>query len=758
MADKLPSKEIQDLIRKVVDHFDKEDSAIRERQVQTWRRLKLMWEGFHKTWYDEVAHDWRIYNEEAEEDSHYDKPINVFRAYLESIIAALSVVVPPVKCFPDNAEDTLDLQTAKAGDKIGQLIYRHNNVSLVWLHNLYIYCTEGLVACHTYKESDKKYGTYEQKIYKKETEISKDLMCPSCGHILAVDFDGELIEPEVCENCGNEVTPVVENKENEIDVLDRIDKLPKTRIKIDSYGGLNVKVPNWARKQSECPYLTLAVETHYVNAIEKYAHLHAGKDKLTQQKIQESTGPTDTYEELSRISPQYQGDYPEHVVTLKSTWFRPCAFNVLTEEETKKLKKAYPDGMKVVYVNDSLAEVDEKGRLDDEWTLSHNPLADFIHHDPIGLLLVSVQEITNNLISLILQTIEHGIPQTFADPGVLDFDAYRNTPVVVGGIYEAKPKSGKSVSDAFYGVNTATLSPEILPFFNQIQSLGQLVSGASPTIFGGNLEGSETASEYSMSRAQALQRLQTTWKVFNILWKDMFGKAIPMFIEEVKEDERDVLSDKDGNFVNVLIKKSELEGKIGRVELEAADGIPLTWQQRKDVVMQLLTASSPEVLAIINAPENLTAIRDAIGLTNFVVPGEDDTIKQHDEIRELLNSEPISTGEQEGMINPDGSEAVPFIPSIEPDLDFDNHKIHFEICKNWIISDAGRQAKVDNEAGYENVLLHAKAHLLLMQQAIMQSMSAETQALNGAAPNAKPDVTKTKEAPITETNDVQVTV
>ena len=34
-----------------------------------------------------------------------------------------------------------------------------------------------------------------------------------------------------------------------------------------------------------------------------------------------------------------------------------------------------------------------------------------------------------------------------------------------------------------------------------------------------------------------------------------------------------------------------------------------------------------------------------------------------------------------------------------------------EICKSWLVGDAGRIAKTENEAGYRNVLLHMKAHI-----------------------------------------------
>src|SRR5262245_39223941 len=180
------SPEIQALLKKVVDHFDKEDVAVRERQIRTWRRLKLMWEGFYQTWYSEVAHDWRIWDDiEADSDDgqqgYYDKPVNVFRAYLESIIAALSVTVPPVKCYPDDADNTLDLSTARTGDKIAQLVYRHNNVSLLWLHALFIYCTEGMVACYSYPKEDEKYGTYEHKEYEEFPEEHEYARCPECG-------------------------------------------------------------------------------------------------------------------------------------------------------------------------------------------------------------------------------------------------------------------------------------------------------------------------------------------------------------------------------------------------------------------------------------------------------------------------------------------------------------------------------------------------------------------------------------------------
>jgi len=148
--------------------------------------------------------------------------------------------------------------------------------------------------------------------------------------------------------------------------------------------------------------------------------------------------------------------------------------------------------------------------------------------------------------------------------------------------------------------------------------------------------------------------------------------------------------------------------------------LPLTWSQIKDVVEKLLQINSPEIMSILGSPENLPAIREALGLVDFYVPGEDSVEKQYDEIKILLNSEPSPSM--------DGQE----MPSVEVDPIFDNHAIEFEIVRKWVTSEAGRQAKIDNPNGYKNVLLHGKMHQMAM-------MPPPTQQQTGQTPGEKPN-------------------
>lgn len=753
------NNDLERAITELCDYYDKEDRTSRERQLREWRKLKLIWEGFQKVWYDSAAHDWRIYDEANDDlgQSYYDKPINVFRAYLESIIAALSINVPSVKCYPDNADDPLDLSTARTGDKIAELIYRHNNAPLLWLKALFTFVTEGMVACYSYPKEDEDYGTYEEKKYEEVT--GENYTCPYCNSEIPEEVftekldefmpDDESIQTgPICPSCNNGIDPNLEKSSFTITRLVGITNKPKSRICTEVYGGLFVKVPNYAQRQIDCPYLIFSYETHFTNVLERFPQL---RDKIHSGS---GRGGYDEYETWARLNPQYHNEQPNDTVTVRNTWLRPSSYNYIRDEKiVAQLKEKFPIGIKAVIVNDTFAEAHNES-LDDCWTLTEYPLSDYLHHDPLGRQLVSIQDITNNLVSLIVQTIEHGIPQTFADPAVLNFNQYSQSEVTPGGVYQATPRTGKGVSDGFYEVKTATLSQEVMPFLEKIQEFGQLVSGATPSLFGGQLEGSRTASEYSMSRAQALQRQQNSWKVFTIWWKTIFGKIIPMYIKEVKEDERTVERDTLGNFINVFIRKAELEGKIGRIELEASENLPITWGQRKDVIAKLLETQNPQIMEMLAAVENLPMLRESLGLTDLVIPGEDDREREYEIIKQLLNSEPISQPVDPMMIEQArmAGQIIPQVielPSVPVDEVIDNNDIGAQICRSFLVSQAGRQAKIDNPVGYKNVLLRLKQHMDFIAAEMMQNQMAQA----GAGQPNQPK-TKGSASPLMENENV----
>lgn len=799
------TEEDKRLLGTVVKHFDEEDRVVREYQLRKCRRLKLYWNNFSQIYWSEGARDFRVMTAEdvaaaGGDQAYYDRPVNIFRAFLETIIAALSIQIPGISCAPDDAENPTDISTAKAGDKIVELMYKHNDIIYLWLLALYIHYTEGLVACYIYEKEDKDYGTYDEKRYKDETEEA--FVCPHCEERvadevmqqqIALNFGQEgqeqqqVIPPQppdlgmsedienmyspddtdisilneieeqgpICPACAGQLDPEMQKTKLIVPKFVGMNSQPKSRICFEIKGTLYVKVANYAKTQKDTPYLIDSYETHYANALEKYKDLRKDLPKGGWS----NAGVGDPYDQYARLNPQYRNSIPEEQVTIKNAWLRPAAFEILNEEDAKRLKKKFPSGAKVVMVNTIVADACNES-LDDSWTLIRNPMHDFLNHDAPGELLTNVQDITNDLISLTMQTIEHGIEQVWADPAVVNFEAQQQIEAAPGYITPTKLQGGaKNIGEAFYTTKAATLSPETFQFYQIVNQLGQFVSGAMPSIFGGfqDAGSSRTAKEYTTARTASLQRLQTPWRMFGIWWKDIFGKAVPAYIKLVSRqgDERLVERDQAGNFINVVIRRADLSGKIGSVELENADALPISDEQKAELIMRLMDLNNMEIINALTSPENLPFIRKVVKMPEFKLPGEDDRQKQLEEIIELMNGEPIVIPPdpmQQVMAAQQGMPAQPAEePSVPIDPIVDNHEIEAQICRSWLVSEAGRLAKLEKPEGYKNVLLHMKAHMMIVAQ--QQAQQAQMQAQQPADKKGQPNPPKQEETQSEEVTD-----
>lgn len=737
--------ELQTALLDIVTAYEKEDTATHERQIRQWKKQEYYWAGFQRIWWDDVAHDWRVWadydnqNLSLNEASYYDKPINIYRAYGESIIAALSASIPMVVGMPDDADNSSDVDAAKAATKLGELIYKHVNAPLLWVRALFIYYMQGMIAAYNYSETSEDYGTASVEKYEDVSETQKEYTCPNCKNVidpseLPLDIQMKDMEDDqygkddddvqadklqendkvICANCVQYVVPDVEDKTVIVRKLVGVTREPKARQCIDINGGLFVRVPNYARTQKDTPYIRYAYETHYTNVFKKYPHL---RDKLAPNGSITTAGTGyDQYERWGRMNTQYLNEYPINTPTCANWWLRPQSFEIINDEKVRKqLYDRFPDGCKVVFVNKEYAESCNED-MDDHWTLTFNPLSEYLTFDPLGSLAVSVQDIQNDLVSLTLQTIEHGVPQTFADKKVLNFDQYRDTEVSPGSVYPVKAREGKSVADGFYTLQTASLGREVDPFSQRIGNLGEFVTGALPSIFGGAMPSSmRTASQQSMSRNQALQRLQNPWKMLNYWWKDIFGRVIPAYIKNMMEDER-LVQKKNDSYINTVISRAELEGNIGSFELEGSDELPLTFEQKRDLIMNLLQLQSPLVMQTLATPENAELLREAIGLPEFDIPGAESRLKQFNEIKLLLQSAP--TG--------------PMQPTVMPDLNVDDHMVEISTLLYWMRGETGQLAKVNNQAGYANCEAHLAVHLQMQQQL------NGTPQVNKPAPNGGP--------------------
>jgi hypothetical protein len=216
---------------------------------------------------------------------------------------------------------------------------------------------------------------------------------------------------------------------------------------------------------------------------------------------------------------------------------------------------------------------------------------------------------------------------------------------------------------------------------------------------------------------------------------------------DMVEDERYVEKNRDGAFINVVIEKAQLQGKIGNIELEASENVPISLQQKKDVLLNLMQFADPNLIAALSAPENIPFIKEALGLEEIIIPGEDDRQKQYEEIQMLLETEPIPSMDPITMM-------PTLMPSVQVDEILDNHQIEAQICRSFLISDVGRSTKLNNPTGYENILLHMKQH---MQFAMMAMQAQQQMQANQDGSEKKPAPNNNEnEPPIEEENDAPI--
>ena len=738
-------------LKAMIEEFEVLEQPVRERMVRYWKRCELFWKGIQNIYWDWTAKDYRRlsslekdfnkgYEAQEELDYYYqDKIVNIYRAHGESVISALSQDIPAVIFPPDDADVVEDVQTSKGYSKAAELLQKCNKADMLLMQAIFILWNQGLVGAYNYNCQDEEYGTYTQDIYKDQETITPEFSCPDCGAELPD------ANPQPCPYCNQPVQPIQTGASKTVEsVLIGTEEVPKKREKVELYGPLHVKVPHYVVNPKHTPYVRLETECHIDYARELFP---------TAEIVEELD--TEKFDRWARTSTDYNGDWGRGLVTVVRIWLREWTYNKFKKDNEvvfQYLRQNFPNGIKISLVNNKIVKV-EAEKLDEHWTFSQSPLSTHLHAEPLGAPLLPIQEMRNELVVLKLQTIEYGIPETFADPAVLDFDAYNQHEATPGSVYPAKiPVGASSLEAGFATLKTATFPKEANDFQQSLDSDGQFVTGAFPSIYGGSMpSASKTAAEYQMSRNQALQRLQTTWKILSNFWSQVMDKMTRSFIAHMDRDEQ--FTKKQGNsYINVYIRQSELKGKVGSAEPELAQTFPMSWMQKKDLLIQMIQLNNEYVNSALFHEQNVGNVAEYLGFKDFYIPGDDDRTKQLLEIQQMLQMEPMveepnpnqlpsmEGGEQE--MQPRIRSTVPVDPMI------DNHQVEFDTCVAWMKSEIGLDAKETNPAGYLNVRAHAEEHNLYLQQQLMQQMMMEAQGMgqpNQEKSNTKPQNTDQSE-------------
>jgi hypothetical protein len=720
--------EYKTLLTTLLERCEREDEAVHYAWIRKAKRLELYFNNIVTLFWDNVSNDWAIPNwDDKEMEGIPPRIINIYRPHGESIIAALSVGVPSVLFFPTDADNADDIDKAENFSALAKLVQKHNKAKLLYIKILSILFNQGTPFIYSYSKKDRKFGLYQVEETSLEEQTSYQHSCPTCGYEFGEGGKEPVNIP--CPSCKQNITTEVTPQTIQVPVQIQVDK-EKSRINIDPFGVLNVKVPYHARQPEHVGYLILKFDQSISSLRSMLCVPGPNGEEPLIENIEPSTADT-SVDSTIRYPSVYLNNQPQNTAVVKCVWYRPWQFELLTSgregtfrEEIDQIKRKYPQGAYVIYVGNEPVEINNED-MDEHWTFGLDPRSSSIHAEPLGTNLAMIQDINAEIDELELQTMEHGISELFIASDAIDFNKYGNTQAKPGNITQTFKEPGRGIGENFYETKTATLSPEIVGLTAKYRNLAEFVTGDFPTVYGGSVPGTSTATEYTKSQNQALQRLGTVSTIAAYLWADVIDKAVNEYANILEYDEKLVEKTSAGyqstNIDHMALKR----GEVGKCEPEFSELLPVSPMQIKDTIMGLMQYKDPMVMAMLSHPQNNELIKKALGVPELYIPGINDRTKQYREISQLMEGEP----------KPSQNSPIGLESSIPPE-EFDDHLVEMEVCKVWLNSSKGQKAKYENPTGYQNVVLHWKAHQMMQQ--------IRTQVPNETPPGIEPDSASTR--------------
>jgi len=723
--------EVVNALRDLVLQYRQEGITARRHEIRRIRQARLFWQGLQYAWWNPSDMNWHLPFEsrfkddrELEEMPRYQFVTNFYQGFGLSFIAVLSQDVPSVRFYPQSSQSLEDIAAARAASDVAQLVEQNNHIEELLTSIGYFLWTDGKLGAYVrYVTDGQRFGFHEEQILEAmEIPLGEDVYaCPQCGKETPVTGGAAIAK---CSSCGAELTASDLRKAERVSVPRVVGtrRVANGQEVISIAGGLELNTPVWANEMHEYPYLQWQTEVHRSKL--KAAYPHAANKIETSL----SQGAEDVYARVSRLSVEqglpsiHPGDALLNLITFDRTWLRPWAFYAVEDEATRnELLALFPDGCYVAFAGDAYCESRNES-MDDHWRVLHALPGDGQNRPSVGDSLVQVQERYNVLSNMQAETYEYGIPPIYADPQVLDFDALANQVAEPAAHFPARARPGQPLAAGFFQPQPARVSPDMLQHQQElIGPVSQFLTGLFPAVFGGNMEDVKTASGYALARDQALGRLGLVWRRMKQFYADVILLGVDCFRKNRPNDVELPLLGPDGVLDARVIRSADLKGNIC-VHPEADETFPRLKSQQRGVLQQLFGINDPVIQKALTEPANLGYIKNVLGLTEMVIPGEDSRNKQLREIQQLLSTAPILVAKGDGKEPPNGSAVV--MPSVPVDALLDDHAVEFEECKRWANSEAGQAARMTNPAGFANVRAHADAHLHALNAAM--ALSAAT--------------------------------
>lgn len=531
------------------------------------------------------------------------------------------------------------------------------------------------------------------------------------------------------------------------------------------YGTLESKVPVMAKCLKDCPYVILADDPHKYMALMEYPEFAGEID--TQSEA--SSGDTQ-FERMARIG-ALQGNSATFQITDTYQWyverkyafFRPAMFQCKELESEYSgggtlrdaLMQLFPDGCLTTFVGQ--AYVGSKNvSMDDEIALDFPYAGDGMSRQAIMDPAIVIQDDFNDDMNNYHEVKVVGWPSTWMNTDAADIGAINDQAAAPFCFRPKKARNGQKLEEDFYREPDPEIPASFMEHTEYLATqLLQYILAIPSAVQGAGMPDQKTASGYTAALNQALGQLGVIWGAVQRLMANVYRQAALAAAKDGAEQRPIVIPGPKGKSITVSI--ADLGKGRFLCHPDVDSGYPESTMQKRGTMTQVLEMASkaPQLAeALFQSPDNWDFFARTMGIPEITLPEAKARRKQIAEIELLLQGAPVPPdpgaieqaaaehAAQTMMAKQQGAPAPPpfdlasmLRSSIQPDeLDF--HQWEFEECREFL-SDwpkVQQQLNAGNEAGIQNVRLHALEH----QKFMAQEAAAQAAAMAAAHPAPQP--------------------
>lgn len=760
---KIP-EDIQNALRFLVERGEREADFGRRGHVRRMLEAEEFWKGNqYPIWSEKhfnfrTPWDYAIANGRVEDQPVYQYVINIYQSTGLTVIAAMSQKVPKVRFFPHSAKSEVDIATARAASDIAELVEKNNNIQMMAIREAYLLWTQGGFGTYTRFVRDEAMGIEQVPVIENsKVPITQDhFNCQACGYEVPMQEAQANGVPTVsngsenlsmtCPQCGSPLSDAdfEPGEVADVPVISSYDEVPAGFEKMSDFGFLHLKLPPYADSQDMCGYLQLVMDVDVAAVRAAYEPIEDDIDAHGSDEFEStSANEGDLYEKQGRMR-LYDAPSPygglrsgmvNHTITYKRVWLRKWYFSAIDDAQLRKrVRKMFPDGCFVAFAANEFLEARNEN-LDDHWTICAAMPGWGMYVPAIGDSTIPLQKQLNDSANIIAEHIDFGsAPPVFYDAEYVSGEALtkqKMRPATFVPMVRNRGGQTRSIKELIHQPELKVDS-NIYGYSKSLIEMVQVVSGAMPSLFGGQLRGNETAQAYEQSRDQALGKLQLFWKAVKQHHAATMRLAVECFRRNRTGDAENVILGKSNDFTSKYIRLADLKGSI-IAEPEADEDFPQTWNEIRSNLQQFMQ-NNPQVAQIFfNEPANIALVKKFLGSSAIVFSAEANREKQFMEIDELLMSEPVAVpqaptvDQMTGQSNVDpmtGQTPIDYLSTVAPDVHADDHVVHIKALMEWAVDvNGGILAKKDNPGGYANAMAHLIAHKKAMAELQMFDMS-----------------------------------